>query len=232
MSTTLAMLMLSTHNAMAALISPGSSHQHVALPVVAGAAPDLGRLIALRGGLATAAVNDARDHTQEYYGCFHHPPVVVEKSKKHMKTAICKESAPLWDELQKALDECVVTEESAGRLEAARKLISNHNRVMADMTNPYGLSQGHIKRLPVSALAECDAAMREVARRLIGGDESNAPSRPSSADVWFRACEFMNARLQVSYEESPGRPADMSPEAGAAFRAALSHVASFAQSSA
>ena len=54
--------------------------------------------------------------------------------------------------IQKALDECVVTEESAGRLEAARKLISNHNRVMADMTNPYGLSQGHIKRLPVSAL--------------------------------------------------------------------------------
>ena len=98
------------------------------------------------------------------------------------------------------------------------------------MTNPYALSQGQLRRLPVSALAECDAAMREVARRLLGGAAGGSSSEPSTdaAATWFKACQYMDSRLQLSAEEAPGRAADMSPDAGAAFRAALREVAALA----
>ena len=189
-------------------------------------------VLALRGGVAAAAAADCRDHTTEWYG-FYCQPAVLEKSKRHMNSAICKEALPLWDTLHRALEEASAApsaEASAAQLEAARKLIINHKRVVADMTNPYALSQGQLRRLPVSALADCDAAMREVARLLLGGSDAAAEPSADAAASWVKACKYLDARLQLSAEEAPGRAADMSPEAGAALRAALREVASLASS--
>lgn len=118
-----------------------------------------------------------------------------------------------------------VSHESAAvaRHEAARALISNHVAVVRDATNEAPRSQMTLKRLPRRDAKEVDAALREVARRLLmpaaqlGAHE--VERRPSTADqaaVWVKTTQFLDARLGV--------PRDMSEAAALALRAALLEV--------
>ena len=82
-----------------------------------------------------------------------------------------------------------------------------------------------------------DFVLKEMARRLLGRlpDEQEQRSKPATVqqhEVWAATARFLDARLQLSTAEMkrvPGhrqRAPDMSPAAGAAFRAVLREVAS------
>ena len=122
------------------------------------------------------------------------------------------------------------------RLQAARKLIGNHDRVLLDITRPDGppASQPQLKRVPGKE-KEVDAALYEAARRLLGHKhgESVKVLRPKNFDesrAWAKAMEFLSFRIQSSTEEMAEvrnfeqRKPDMSPEAAAAMRAILEEI--------
>ena len=123
---------------------------------------------------------------------------------------------------------------SVAREEAARKLISNHHRVLADITNAFPLTQYDLERLPVAARHYADQALRETARRLVGFrviDEADdglptsaQPSTPAQAAAWKGACAYLDGRIQAAREECPGRSPDMSEGAAAAMRSVLREV--------
>jgi len=171
------------------------------------------KLLVLRGGT---------EHSENWSGFYAHDGR-IEASKKHMRAATVKESDH-WVDLKRTCSEASADQTAPG-VEAAMKLISNHVKIVADLTNPYGCTQAHIDRLPVEALAEADACLAEVGRRLLGASPSAKPSDARASDIWVRACSFLDRRLQVDEDEAPGRAADMSPAAGAALRAALQQVA-------
>ena len=127
------------------------------------------------------------------------------------------------------------------RHEAARKLITNHAVVLRDLTRadaPAPSSQPHLKRLP-GQQRDVDLCLKEVARRLLGHPvrrRNNVqwraqPCSPSQAQAWADTALFLSARLQVSEAECARtlgheqRKPDMSPKAGAAFRAVLEEMA-------
>jgi len=224
----LAMVMFSVQAAVVSWTVTARRHE-LAAPTTPKAKFDLSRVTALRGG--------ETHHSSEWSSCYRHDGL-MQASAKHKREVSRKES-PLWAELRGCLEaeetsasvEGVAAEYSAeSRLEAASKLISNHDAITCDMTNPYALSQRQISRLPVEALEECDAAMREVARRLLA--RQPAAPRPSAehAGTWVRACQYLTARLQLDSYEAPGRDPDMSAEGGAALRGVLAEVAALAAS--
>ena len=123
------------------------------------------------------------------------------------------------------------------RIEAARKMIGNHDVVLADLTRPDGppKTQPGLKRLP-GREKDIDAFLKEVARRLLGrpSTESKKRCQPTSVqqkEAWAAAAAYLTGRLQVTQAEvakTPGhkqRQADMGPLAGEAFKAVLAEVA-------
>ena len=54
------------------------------------------------------------------------------------------------------------------KLEAAHKLISNHERVLRDVTNLMPRTQNNLRRLQVLEAAPANQALREVSRILLG----------------------------------------------------------------
>ena len=121
------------------------------------------------------------------------------------------------------------------RQEAARKLISNHERVLLDLTNASTLNiegkpltQGFtIRRLPPSDRPHVDGFLREVARRLLGrrADELTVECTATrQAAAWVGAATYLDARIQSTPEQKPGRPPDMSPAAAAAMKAVMVEI--------
>ena len=125
------------------------------------------------------------------------------------------------------------------RHEAALKLVSNHVRVLRDITRADGppTSQPGLTRLPAHQARHVELVMLEIARRLIGRfpAETFKPARPATpqeAITWAATADFLSTRLQSSGQEVADcfpphdqRKPDMSPAAANAMRAVLAEVA-------
>ena len=90
-----------------------------------------------------------------------------------------EETAPRWEALRQVLDGAAGTpsEEADGvskehalaaREEAARKLITHHEAVVRDVTNPRPKTQVQLARVDEADAPYVDQMLREVARRLLG----------------------------------------------------------------
>ena len=110
-------------------------------------------------------------------------------------------------------------------------------QVCHDLTRPDGppLTQPDLQRLP-GRERDVDLFLREVARRLSGRlpeqfCRDGKPTTPAQQLSWAAAAAYLSSRLHVDASEvaqTAGfeqRKPDMSPAAGAAFRAVLAEVA-------
>merc|ERR1711948_598 len=115
------------------------------------------------------------------------------------------------------------------KVEAALKLISNYERVVADVTNPSPITQKELKRVSLDRAEHVEKLLREVGRKLLGlpSEESGGAKE---AEAWQGCAAFFAERTQSTGQQCPGREADMSAEAAAAFIAAVKEVASTASS--
>ena len=108
--------------------------------------------------------------------------------------------------------------------------------MLRDITRSDGApaSQPRLERL-VGQDRDVDMALFEIARRLTGRGSGarkklGQPRSPPEALTWQATAKFLAARLQTSTEEMAHvrgheqRKPDMSPAAGAAFRAVLSEI--------
>ena len=127
----------------------------------------------------------------------------------------------------------------AAREEAARKLISNHQRVLLDLTNASTLNiegkpltQGFsLRRCAPVERPHVDGFLREVARRLLGQRAGSQalevrldPLEPEQAAAWVTAAKYLEGRIQSTAEQKPGRTPDMGPAAAAAMKAVMAEL--------
>jgi len=145
--------------------------------------------------------------------------------------------AHLWAAVQLRFELTSFTgADSVARHEACRTLLTNHQAVLADMTNHAPVSQLHLERLPSEVMPYADQVLREVCRRLLGCPyggarggilderlEASHPLRDEQRRAWSAAATFLDRRIQTGMSPS-GRTADMSEEAAAVLRAVLREV--------
>merc|ERR1719343_512419 len=122
----------------------------------------------------------------------------------------------------------------AARVEAARKLITNRDRVLNDVCNPARKSQPIPLTLfvPRENNGAAESGMMETARRLLGRPSGleglQSPINPGadSADkqAWVDMAMIIDARLQTSPHQCNYRAPDMGEDAGAALCATLKEV--------
>merc|ERR1719265_415989 len=122
-----------------------------------------------------------------------------------------------WAPLNKLLRSAKV---SGAQSEAAKKLISNHTRVVNDICNASPITQPTLRRCSPECRGEVNEMMLAVAYRLL--DSGGAAS---GSAVWRDAAAYMAARTQSTEQQCPGRAADMSEAAAAAFLAAVKAAA-------
>jgi bacteriorhodopsin len=129
-----------------------------------------------------------------------------------------------WDHFEKICQSASVTP----AIEAARKLISNYERVVTDVTNPAPITQQQLKRVSPDSAGYVEQMMREVARLLLGMQSEEPPQsgNASQAQAWQGCASYLAQRTQSTDQQCPGRKADMSKEAAAAFLVAVKEVAS------
>merc|ERR1711862_481372 len=114
---------------------------------------------------------------------------------------------------------------SSPKVEAARKLISNYPRVVADATSRSAITQPQLNRIGSDA-EYVEQCMREVARELLELPSEEAAAGPKQAQAFQACAEYFATRTQSTNEQCPGRAADMSSQAAAAFISAVKTVAS------
>ena len=138
-----------------------------------------------------------------------------------------------WEKLYALVGQEVDSPDAA--TEAALKLMSNHERVLRDVTNPVPKSQPELARAARNDAQHVDQALREICRRLLisrHGSEALEvrldAHEPGQARAWALTAQYLSKRLQASSNACPGRQPDMSPTASAAFRAVLAEVAAMA----
>ena len=159
------------------------------------------------------------------------------------------EHEPFWHSLIVMLEEATQMHESFGfeieacgvaashsydaRMEAARKLVGNHEALLYDLSHPQPRTQQVLERVPESSRIYADQALLECARRLLGprpGPETHEVrcdmNNPTQANAWAMVWRYLQARIQSKPEQKPGRPPDMSPEAAASTLAVLEEIAS------
>ena len=116
------------------------------------------------------------------------------------------------------------------RMEAARKLVNNHQNVLIDITNPAPETQHELKRVPMQYRPYVDAFLREMCRRLYGHragpeadilfkitEETLEPSEKDKLAIWGAAAKYLKGRVQSNPDQKPGRTPDMSPTVASAF---------------
>ena len=129
-----------------------------------------------------------------------------------------EETSPRWEALRQVLDgaagapseeaEGVAKEHAlAAREEAARKLITNHEGVLGDVTNPQPKTQLELRRVDVANKQAADGALREVARRLLGNAPGSAPlpeERSTNPAMWAQV--RVPVRAHPGAGHAPARP--------------------------
>merc|ERR1712039_51442 len=113
------------------------------------------------------------------------------------------------------------------QMEAAHMLMSNHERVILDITNPRStnidgkvLTQMNLKRVDAKYRASVDTMIRGVCCRLLGKTTS-MPQAPEEMLAWADAARYFSGRIQGTSGEMPGRKPDMSSAAATALRTVL-----------
>jgi hypothetical protein len=122
---------------------------------------------------------------------------------------------------------------------AARKLISNHVRVLHDLTNSTAKSIDNkaltqpvtLRRVAPEHRPHVDGFLRELARRLLAHPSDALKvrleaSQPQQAAVWVASAAYLDGRIQSTAEQMPGRRPDMSPGAAAAMKGVMAELRS------
>ena len=164
-------------------------------------------------------------------------PDMSPEAKDAMMTALVEVGDTKWEYLKEA-----VRAASGGpAADAARKLISNHFRVIVDACNPRGqlaisgitLTQSELKRVPATSANHVDAALREVARRLLNMGEGSEPLDDTFVGRIARKtlAEYLEKRTHSTYSVQPtnqhkNRKSDMSQDAADIFIATVNDIAS------
>jgi hypothetical protein len=134
----------------------------------------------------------------------------------------CAKSSTIGHEAWERFENVSQRSSSSPKLEAARKLISNYERVVVDATSQSPISQAQLQRVRADGAEHVEQVMREVARKLLG-----LPSEESCKSEVAQGCAaYFAQRTQSTGQQCPGREADMSAEAAAAFVGAVKEVAS------
>jgi len=155
--------------------------------------------------------------------------------------------APHWAQLQQLLegpegagasqatqaDGVAASHSHEAREEAARKLITAHNSVLRDCTNPEPKTQLELRRVPGDLSSHADECLREVSRRLLGRrpgieqlEERLDPNMQAQVMAWQGCAQYMISRIQGTEQEKPGRKPDMSNAAAQAARDVFREVGS------
>merc|ERR1719321_1569559 len=131
--------------------------------------------------------------------------------------------SPAWSRLEATLGGA----SGSPRDEAARKLISNYDSVVNDCCNPTPLTQGYLRRVSPDCRGYVDQMLREVARNLLGqaSEEKMDKGNAMQCAAWQGAAAYLADRTQATAQACPGRAADMSEAAAAAFLGAVKAVA-------
>lgn len=91
-------------------------------------------------------------------------------------------------------------------------------------------TQAALHRVAPEQKRHVDGFLRELALRLLGGsDELPAhvhldASKPAQAAAWVASAAYLDARIQSTQEQCPGRTPDMSPASAAAMKAVMAEL--------
>jgi len=140
-----------------------------------------------------------------------------------------------WTRLRMQLEDRGVSEVQRGgaaaahsrmaRHEAAWKLLCNHDRVTADITNPSPASQPELERVSSKLEAIVDTFLLELTRRLLGNKAArDATKAKAHREVWAAAARFLSLRIQTTGSRVGGRPNDLSAAGAMAMRAVLDEM--------
>jgi len=142
--------------------------------------------------------------------------------------ACAKEDSPAWGALSELLYQPPVKASGAAGsfdqgalVEAATKLIGNHDYVVKDICSASPISQRELSRMNAASMSDVDEMMQEVARRLLGRRGSTGGSA-----VWQGVAAYLASRTQSTAQQCPGRKPDMSEKAAEAFLAVVKEVGS------
>jgi bacteriorhodopsin len=140
----------------------------------------------------------------------------------------CAKSSTTGHEAWERFENICQSASNSPAVEAARKLISNYERVVTDATNQSPITQPQLKRVSSAGAEYVEQLLREVARRLLGLPSVEGATRGNvkQAEAWQGCAAYFAERTQSTGQQCPGRAADMSKEAAAAFVAAVKEVAS------
>jgi len=153
--------------------------------------------------------------------------------------------APAWAKLHDCVkrgvghdaDGAAAKHSPSAREEAAKKLISNHEAVLRDITDLMPRTQPELGRVPLFDAPYVDQMLREVSRRLLGRrsdayelPDAAAPSTVGQSEAWAQTATYLYGRIQAAPGEKPGREPDMSVAAANALREVLQEVSNLAMS--
>jgi hypothetical protein len=132
--------------------------------------------------------------------------------------------------LRNVLKSIAFRDTDAYKLEAARSLMANRDRVCRDITNGTAenidgkaLSQTDLKRV-VGERATVDKMYSAVCARLAGKPPLSKPSTLTEVRVWSEAAAFLAKRVQGTKEQMESRKPDMSAGAAQALGEVLNQI--------
>jgi len=145
------------------------------------------------------------------------------------------ESKSLWEELAlQGRSKGLSAADRKARMEAAARLMKNHEAVLRDMTLESGVAtaclvqakqtQSHLERVPIGEAHHADELLRETARRLLCAEVPEKKASHRAREVWKVGAAYLRDRLQTEHMEEYKRAPDMSAAATAAMKQVLAAI--------